>query len=125
MEDYLEAIAWLKKERGIARVKDIAQMLKVKNSSVNAALKNLSKMNLVMHERYGHSDLTAEGASIACEVQGKHDLLVKFLCGFLKVSPAVAMEDACRMEHVLSPETLQKLTSFTRKLGRGGKSARS
>ena len=119
MEDYLEAIAFLKKERGIARVKDIAFMLRVKNSSVNAALKTLSNMNLVMHERYGYAELTAEGIQLASEVQNKHDILVKFLCGFLNVDPAVAREDACKMEHALSQESLNKLTRFIEKLEKG------
>ena len=50
MEDYLEAIAALKKQNDVARVRDVASFLGVKSSSVNAALMTLSKKGFVRHE---------------------------------------------------------------------------
>ncbi len=116
MEDYLEAIALLKKERGIARVKDIGNFLHVKNSSVNAALNTLSKNKLVVHERYGYAELTTEGQKLASEVQKRHDILLKFLCGILKTDPEVARVDACKMEQAVSQETLDKLIKFSERV---------
>lgn len=112
MEDYLEAIALLKKEKGVARVRDISQLLKVKAPSVTAALKALSAEKLVIHERYGYVDLTPEGERLARQVQGRHDALVKFLAGILNIHPRIAAEDACKMEHSVSPQTFEKLTKF-------------
>jgi len=68
MEDYLEAIAVLKKETGVARVKDIGNLLNVKNPSVNSALNILSDAGLVVHERYGYADLTEDGKKVANNV---------------------------------------------------------
>ncbi len=112
MEDYLEAIALLIKERGVARVKDIGDFLHVKNSSVNAALNILSKNKLVVHERYGYAELTTEGQKLASGVQKRHDILFRFLCGILKIDPEVSRVDACKMEHAMSQETLDKLIKY-------------
>ena len=112
MEDYLEAIALLKKKNGIARVRDISHLLNVKSSSVNAALNTLSKSGLAAHERYGYVELTQEGEELAHQVQKRHDMLLKFLTEILKINPEIAESDACKMEHSVSPQTLKKITKF-------------
>ena len=112
MEDYLEAIAMLKKEKGVARVKDISRLLKVKTSSVTAALNTLSKEELVIHERYGYVDFTEEGERVAQGILDRHNILVKFLSEVLRIEPKVASVDACKMEHFISPQTFKKLTKF-------------
>ncbi len=112
MEDYLEAIAFLQGEKGIVRVKDIGEKLKVKNSSVSEALSVLSKKNLVKHERYGYVELTKVGREIADKVAKRHNTLVKFLKEILNVDSEIAKEDACRMEHSISKVTANKLNSF-------------
>ena len=115
MEDYLEAIAALKKEKGIARVKDISALLNVKKPSVAAALNNLSKGKLVIHERYGTVELTEEGMEIACNVQERHDVIYAFLTNILKVDAKTAEHEACGMEHSMSLSTLAKLNKFLKK----------
>jgi len=112
MEDYLEAIAALKKEKGAARVRDIGELLKVKKPSVTAALNSLSKAGFVLHERYGYVDLTPEGRKIAADIQARHDILVKFLTNILSIAPQIAAAEACRLEHSISPATMAKLTKF-------------
>ena len=112
MEDYLESIALLKKNKGVARVKDISHLINVKTSSVTAALNNLSKEGFVIHERYGYVELTPAGKNIADRVQGRHDMLIKFLTGILKIDAAVAQADACKMEHAISLRTFRRLTKF-------------
>ena len=112
MEDYLEAIAALKKQNDVARVRDIGRLLDVKSSSVNAALRTLSKKGLVRHEKYGYVNLTPTGEEIACNVQGKHDLLLKFLTKILNINENEALQDACKMEHTISPKTFDRLTKF-------------
>ncbi|HON55518.1 MAG TPA: metal-dependent transcriptional regulator [bacterium] len=79
MEDYLEVIADLQKKNGIARVRDIGAQMKVKNSSVNAALNSLTESGYAVHEKYGYVELTNKGKKIASAVKKKHDLLFKFL----------------------------------------------
>lgn len=112
MEDYLEAIAVLKKTQRVARVKDISQMLNVESPSVTSALNTLAKNGLVIHERYGYVDLTREGEKLAGNVQKRHELLCKFLIEILHIDPKTAEEDACKMEHSLSPVTSERLTKF-------------
>ncbi|MDO9542692.1 MAG: metal-dependent transcriptional regulator, partial [Kiritimatiellia bacterium] len=112
MEDYLEAVAAIKKEKGVARVRDIGRLLNVKKPSVTSALNTLSRAGLVLHERYGYVELTPEGQKIASGVQSRHNILVKFLTNILSIAPRIAAEDACRLEHSISPLTLGKLTKF-------------
>ena len=112
MEDYLEAIAVLKRKNGVARVKDLARLLNVKTSSVTSALNTLAKSGFVVHERYGYIELTKEGEDLAQHVQRRHDILIKFLTDILSIDLSIASEDACRIEHTLSPQTFKKLTKF-------------
>lgn len=112
LENYLETIAFLKRENKIARVKDISKMMGVKNSSVNIALNVLSERGYVIHERYGYVDLTDKGQIIADDIQKKEDLLFSFLHNVLGVEKEIALKDACKMEHTISDETLAKLIYF-------------
>ncbi len=112
MEDYLEAIAQLKKENGVARVRDLSKKLNVKAPSVTSALNTLLRQELIIHERYGYIDLTSEGRKLAENIQKKHDVLVKFLSEILDIDYETAKADACRIEHAISPETFKKLTKF-------------
>ncbi len=57
----------------------------------------------------GHIDLTAEGTKIAKYIYEKHKTLTEFFTSVAKVSPEIAEEDACRIEHVISDETFQAL----------------
>lgn len=114
MEDYLETIAALQKVKGVARVRDIGAKLKVKSSSVNSALHNLSDGGFVIHEKYGYVELTKKGKKIAAQIQDKHDILIKFLADILKVDKAVAAEDACKMEHTISQQTYEKIVEFVK-----------
>jgi DtxR family Mn-dependent transcriptional regulator len=112
MEDYLETIAALQKERGVARVRDISRVMNVKTPSVNAAIKTLYRYKLVDHEKYGYVELTSKGEKVAQSVQRRHDMLLKFLTEILRINPKTAEKDACKMEHSISPETSEKLIKF-------------
>ena len=114
MEDYLEAIAFLKREKGIARVSDIGRLLQVKKPSVNAALATLARNNLILHEKYSIVELTKEGQKIAGDVQERHDTVFKFLSRILEIDEKTAQADACKIEHAISPVTFDRLTKFIR-----------
>jgi DtxR family Mn-dependent transcriptional regulator len=109
LENYLETIAMLKKKKKYARIGDIAKSLDVKSSSVNVAINFLADNNFVVHEKYGHVDLTPEGEILALEVQKKHDILYDFLNKLLFVSDEVADQEACKIEHSVSVETVHKI----------------
>lgn len=112
MEDYLEAVAMLRSRGKAVRVKDISVALGVTMPSVTAALRRLSEEGLVIHEKYGRVKLTAVGEKTAKDVFRRHEVLRRFLSGVLEIDPEIAREDACRMEHSVSPTTLERLSKF-------------
>lgn len=112
MEDYLESVAMLRSRGKAVRVKDISKALGVKMPSVTAALKRLSEEGLVDHEKYGRVKLTSAGEKAAKDVFRRHEVLRRFLTGVLDIDPETAREDACRMEHNISPTSLERLARF-------------
>lgn len=111
-EDYLEAIYTLGKTKKIVRVKDIARQLNVKMASVVVGLKSLAEKGLVEHEHYGYVELTPAGEEIAKKIHYRHQLLFKFLHEILGLPSAIADRDACRIEHYLSQEGLERILKF-------------
>jgi DtxR family Mn-dependent transcriptional regulator len=112
MEDYLEAILLIKQDKKVTRVRDIADSLDVKRSSVTAALNSLTDMGYVTHEKYGYVDLTDSGEEIAADVLKRHELLVSFLHTILGIDKETACKEACELEHAISAQTFQKLSRF-------------
>ena len=108
LEDYLEMVGFLSEE-GEVRVTDIASRLNVSKPSVLSALKNLEEQGLLEHRRYQNVVLTAKGNQKASEIRKRHRFLTDFLIKIVGVNSRIAERDACKMEHVLSPETLKKM----------------
>ena len=112
MENYLEAIANISGRTNAVRVNEISRMLGVSMPSVTAALKKLSEQELVEHERYGHIKLTPEGNKVAGEVIHRHKALTRFFAQALGINQETAEQDACRIEHVISPLSMERLAKF-------------
>ena len=112
MEDYLEAIAMLRGRGKVVRVSQLSRRLKVKMPSVTSALRKLSEQGLVEHERYGHVKLTSGGDKVAGEVLRRHKVLSRFFAQALDIDQETAEEDACKIEHVISPVSLERVTKF-------------
>jgi len=122
-EDYLEAIFRVEMQRGKVRVKDIANVLNVKMPSVTSALQTLEEHGVIEHEKYGTVQFTAAGRKVAREIYRRHQALREFLADILQLPPRTAEEQACKMEHGLSPETLKRLLAmldFVKRCPRGG-----
>jgi len=113
MEDYLEAIYQLQEQQQVARVRDIARLLGVKMPSVSGALKTLAARALIEHEKYGYATLTAEGRELAEQVHRRHHAIVELLQRIMLLPPAQAEDEACRLEHALSTEALERLLLLT------------
>jgi DtxR family Mn-dependent transcriptional regulator len=113
LEDYLEMVSFLSDE-GEVRVTDIASRLGVSKPSVLTALKTLEEQGLLEHERYRTVILTPKGAVRASEIRDRHNFLTLFLRDTLGVSAETAEDDACKMEHILSEETLKKMKLLAR-----------
>ncbi|MBN1902723.1 DtxR family transcriptional regulator [Candidatus Sumerlaeota bacterium] len=112
LEDYLEAILVLSREKKAVRVRDIALKLNVSMSSVNGALKRLTEQKLARHERYEYVELTPEGALIAQKILDRHNLLLHFLSDILHVPVEQAEKESCAIEHHLSQETIDRILDF-------------
>jgi len=113
-ENYLEAIFTLKNKKGYVRSIDIARDLGYSKPSVSRAMKLLRENNYITMDEDGTIHLTESGAQIAESMYERHTLLARFLKD-LGVTEDVAFEDACRIEHVISQETFDKLKQFIEK----------
>ncbi len=112
MEDYLEAIFHIVAEKQAARAKDIAVRLGVHSSSVTQALRSLAEKGLVNYAPYDVITLTTEGRKAAQDVVARHRALRDFFVDVLAVDETLANEDACKMEHALSPFILDRLIRY-------------
>ncbi|MBI5725174.1 MAG: DtxR family transcriptional regulator [Planctomycetes bacterium] len=113
LEDYLEAIFHIVAEKQAARPKDISGRLGVNNSSVTGALKLLSEKGLVNYSPYDLITLTREGKTVAEDVVRRHEALRDFFENVLAVSRPDAEDAACRMEHSVSRNILNRFIDFT------------
>lgn len=100
-ENYLETILVLQQRNGSVRAIDIANELNFSKPSVSIALKNLREKEHVSVDASGNITLLPSGLEIAERIYERHRLLTNWLTA-LGVDPAIAAEDACRMEHVIS-----------------------
>ena len=102
-ENYLETILILSKKLPVVRSVDIANELGYKKSSVSIAMKNLREKNNITVSDAGFITLTESGRQIA-------ECLEK-----LGVDKEIAAEDACRIEHVISPESFEAIKKHIHK----------
>lgn len=107
-ENYLETILILSKKLPVVRSVDIANELGFKKSSISVAMKNLRNKNQITVTNEGYIYLTDEGRSIAEMIYERHELLSECLVR-LGVSEETATEDACRIEHVISRESIEAI----------------
>lgn len=118
MEDYLEALLRLQEERGVVRVKELADHLGITNASISAAVPKLEKLGLVTHERYGPIRLTRLGRRMARQLILREEALVAFFQEILGIPAERARQEACRVEHSISLESLERLEAFLAHLRR-------
>ena len=107
-ENYLETILILSKKLPVVRSVDIANKLGFKKSSVSIAMKNLREKEHITVTDAGFIYLTDSGKEIADMIFERHEIISKFLIN-LGVPDEIAVEDACRIEHVISAESFAAL----------------
>lgn len=103
-EDYLETILILHHRQGSVHAVDIANELEFSKPSVSVAMKNLRENGYISVDTNNEIGLTKQGLAIAETIYERHTLLSGWL-EMLGVAPEIAVEDACRMEHVISAES--------------------
>ncbi|MDD3165014.1 MAG: metal-dependent transcriptional regulator [Oscillospiraceae bacterium] len=107
-EDYLETILIIQQQRGAVRSVEIAEYLNYSAPSVSRAMSLLREAQLITMDKSGLIQLTQTGCALAEQIYERHRLLTRFLMN-LGVSRETAEQDACRMEHVISAESFEKM----------------
>ena len=115
-EDYLKSIYILILHKNEARVTDIADYLQVSKASVNRALKSLKELGLVDYETYGEIKLTEKGKEEATNIIKKHNVLKAFLIQILNVNNETAEEEAKKMKHAISEDTVNKFSDYIKSI---------
>jgi Mn-dependent DtxR family transcriptional regulator len=115
LEMYVKVAYELEEEFGTATVSDMAERLSVKAPSVTAALQKLDTFGMVKYRRYQNVKLTKLGKAVAKKLHNRNKTLMDFLL-MIGVDKEIATTDACEIEHVVNPQTIEKLTEYLEKL---------
>ncbi|AWI05556.1 metal-dependent transcriptional regulator [Clostridium drakei] len=110
-ENYLETILILQNELNAVRSIDIVNELNYTKASVSIAMKKLRENGYIEMDRDGYISLTNDGLAIAEKMYERHKALSSFLM-LIGVNKKVALEDACRIEHVISDESFDKIKKY-------------
>ena len=114
-EDYLETMLMLQESLGYIRSIDIAEHLGVTKPSVSYATKRLRENGYITMDKDGLITLTETGMAIAKKMFQRHQILTEV---FIKmgVDPAIAAEDACKIEHDLSQDTFDAICRLAERI---------
>ena len=107
-EMYLETILVLSRDNPCVRSVDVGEHMGYSKPSVSRAIGLLKKGGYVTSDSEGYLFLTEEGRELAEKIYSRHNILTRFLVS-LGVSPETAAEDACKMEHVISDESISAI----------------
>jgi DtxR family Mn-dependent transcriptional regulator len=111
---HLAAIHELMRDQGYARVSDVARALSITRGSASLTLKALKEKGLVVEDHNKFLKLSDGGAEIVDGVLGNRAIVRKFLKDVLQLEEQRAEIDACKVEHLLSPQTGVQLLHFVR-----------
>lgn len=110
-ENYLETILILSQKLPVVRSVDIATEMNFKKSSISVAMKNLREKGHITVSDAGFITLTESGRQIADMIYERHTFISNWLIQ-LGIDEKTAVEDACRMEHVISPESFEAIKAY-------------
>ena len=116
LEEYLKTMYILKKQNGNIRVTDVAIQMNCSKPSVNKALHNLKKSNMVRYETYGTIELTKEGEELAKKIIETYDIVYLFAKDVLGLEEEEAEEQAEKIKSVISDNTINKLARYVHKV---------
>jgi DtxR family Mn-dependent transcriptional regulator len=114
-ENYLETILILKKKNGSVRSIDIANELEYSKASISRAMGILRKAGYITMEVGGEINLTEKGNARAHQIYERHKTLTAYLVEALGVDEPTATEDACRIEHIISQKSFDKIKDWVEK----------
>ena len=105
---YLETILVLTKKNGYVRAIDVGEYMGYSKPSVSRAVGVLREGGFITVNRDGAIALTEKGREVAEKIYERHAVLTRFLVS-LGVDPAIATEDACKMEHHISDASIEAI----------------
>lgn len=108
LEDYLETILVLELSGKRPHSTSIAKHLCVSKPAVTKALKRLANRGYITKSTYSDAIFTKEGRVLAKSIYHRHITIKKFLIS-IGVDEHTAERDCCKIEHVISNETLRAL----------------
>jgi DtxR family transcriptional regulator, Mn-dependent transcriptional regulator len=111
-ENYLETILILQNKNEYVRSIDVANELEFTKASVSRAMSILKEAGFITMEQNGNLVLTETGRKKAESVYERHTLIALFLQMTLGIDPAIAAQDSCRIEHIISEESFERIKQF-------------
>ena len=108
-EDYLRGIYILEEEKGEIKSIDLARYLNVSKPSVSEMAQELNKEGLISYKKYSKLKFTSKGRNIAKKLTSKHRLIEIFLKKILKIESSHIHQEAHRLEHAFSDESIGRL----------------
>jgi Mn-dependent DtxR family transcriptional regulator len=120
LEMYLKTILILEREYNPVRVSLIAKARGVSAASATEAIQTLREKDLILHRAYRGVRLSAKGRRIARRIEARHEVLLRSLTKILGMDKRKATRDACEIEHVASPETMERLAALLEFIDRRG-----
>lgn len=114
-ENYLETILILRERNKMVRSIDIARELGYAKPSISRAVSVLKSNGYIYVDGAGHITLTEMGEALAKKIYGRHKILTSYLI-HIGVNENTAEQDACRIEHIISDQTFEKIKEQLEKL---------
>lgn len=108
-EDYLRAIYHLMEEKHEVKSVEVADYLEVSKPSVSEMLKTLNSDGLIDYKRYSRVKFTKKGLNAAKGLTARHRIIESFLKDVLKISPKSIHDEAHRLEHAFSDESIERM----------------
>ncbi len=114
-ENYLETILILRERNKMVRSIDIARELGYAKPSISRAVNVLKTNGYIYVDGAGYITLTDKGEALAEKIYNRHKTLTSYLI-HIGVDSVTAEQDACRIEHIISDQTFDKITEQLEKL---------
>ena len=108
-QDYLRGLYILEEEKGEIKSIDLAHYLNVSKPSVSEMVKELNREGVISYKKYSKIKFTSKGKKIAQKLTSKHRLIEIFLKNMLKIKSNNVHQEAHRLEHAFSDESIAKL----------------
>lgn len=113
---YLMAIDEVHQQQGYARLVDVAKHLDISKGSLSTSLKPLIKKNFISEDQNKHLSLTKKGQAFTDHINNSKETLTEFFTTILNLPEHAAEVDACKIEHLLSGQTISQIKKLNHSL---------